>query len=617
MDNVKFDRGSTRFSSAGSNSRHRYDYDNLPKFSGSSHQRQGGGSTVSTGSSPNVTLQLNERLPFLGSRKQMLNDNPSTRKFSSAATSTRQSSGYTRSNYNFKPSKRSETAGFFRRASDSITRNFSSGSDRYPIGDKPLDDVFVEFLTFLQCLARLVWAVLCKGSVWVLFGLSWTVKFGQRLAQDIPNPDWHMLKHLMEAGEARAENGNDESVDERIGHQAESLSPSPPVFSKYPGIARRLEELNKKEMSKGESVEAPFETVSEHYGTQFYPSQRKTNSVNLENTFLNIASGMSKRNLTPAASHANRIKASIRQITALEEPKGRPSFTRSTARFADLDWLKDDSEDYLNNLEYTRLFKEYQQIFEERNKMQELLKIKNLRGKGLTFKPLSLSKVDEIEEAWDTPIGGALITKYGIEVLHHDLLTLADGKWLNDKVIDFYLRLIMDQVNGPDCKQGQQKIHVFSTFFYSTLSKRGYQGVSRWAKRAKVDVSKLEYLFVPVNLNQMHWTLAYVDNVNKRFVYVDSLYGTGDDILVALLDYMTQETERVHGKSMGGKDYTQYELESEAQGPKQQNGFDCGVFACTAVAALARHLGFCYGQDDMPALRRKMAYEILKGRLED
>lgn len=556
----------------------------------------------------------------------MLNDNPHTRKFSNMTSSTRNSSGgFTRASYNYtKSTKGSDKARFFRRVSDSISRNFSINSDvdDGDTSDKPLDDVFIEFFSFLKSLLKLIWVLLRKGFVWVLFGLTWCSKLAQRFTQEIPNPDWRVLNNIKlnrtvraDGGDRVIEIGNDDSIVEST--QQEIM---PTGKSKYPGIARRLEELNNVKNLKEAAPQVksePLNVRKDHYGTKFYITEKKLNTVNLENTFLNMANTITKRDFTPTSLHVEKIKSSIKQISNLEKSGGRPTFTRSTARFADLDWLKDDNEDYINNLEYTRLFKEYQRIFEERNKMQEMLKIQKLKREGISFKPLNLSKTEEIEETWDHGIRGPLITKFGIEMLHHDILTLSDGKWLNDKVIDFYLRLIMDQVNGADCKPGEQKIHVFSTFFYSTLSKRGYQGVARWAKRAKVDVSKLDYLFVPVNLNQMHWTLAYVDNVNRRFVYVDSLYGTGDDILMSLMDYMTQETERVHGKDMNGIDYTLYDMESEAQGPKQQNGFDCGVFTCSAVAALGRNLGFCYSQGDMSFLRRKMAYEILKGKLED
>lgn len=623
MNNYSFDGGSTRISSSSSGSHHRYNYNNLPKFSGST---QYGNGSPSTSTSPNITtsIQQNERLPFSGSRKQMLSDNPQTRKFSNQYSNTRNSSGYpNRSNYQYSNVRKgSDKASFFRRVSDSISRNFSIESDGVH-DEKPLDDVFIEFLSFLKSLLKLIWVLVRKGFVWVLFGLTWCSRLGQKMSQDIPNPNWKALNNI----KLRSSINNITNVTNTDGEmdngltvqstQQDIIKSSQP---KYPGIARRLEELNnqpKKEKTHIVTKSEPLKPGVDHYGTKFYPMERNLNNVNLENTFLNIANSMTKRDFTPASTHAENIKSSIKQISNLGKPSGRPTFTRSTARFADLDWLKDDNEDYINNLEYTRLFKEYQKIFEERNKMQEMNKIKQLKSKGFTFRPLSLDKVEEIEEAWDHGISGPLITKFGIEMFHHDILTLSDGKWLNDKVIDFYMRLIMDEVNGNNCKDGEQKIHVFSTFFYSTLSKRGYQGVARWAKRAKVDVSKLDYLFVPVNLNQMHWTMAYVDNVNKRFVYVDSLYGTGDDILMSLMDYMTQETMRVHGKEMNGMDYTLYDMDAEAQGPKQQNGFDCGVFTCTAVAALGRKLGFCYSQGDMSFLRRKMAYEILKGKLEN
>lgn len=45
--------------------------------------------------------------------------------------------------------------------------------------------------------------------------------------------------------------------------------------------------------------------------------------------------------------------------------------------------------------------------------------------------------------------------------------------------------------------------------------------------------------------------------------------------------------------------------------PQQNNGSDCGVFACQFASYTARNAPFDFGPDDMPYFRRRMVYEIL------
>lgn len=50
--------------------------------------------------------------------------------------------------------------------------------------------------------------------------------------------------------------------------------------------------------------------------------------------------------------------------------------------------------------------------------------------------------------------------------------------------------------------------------------------------------------------------------------------------------------------------------------PKQENGFDCGVFACQTLEALSRgEEEFTFSQSNMPQLRKRMIREICDGQL--
>ncbi|ODV95592.1 hypothetical protein PACTADRAFT_22728, partial [Pachysolen tannophilus NRRL Y-2460] len=206
---------------------------------------------------------------------------------------------------------------------------------------------------------------------------------------------------------------------------------------------------------------------------------------------------------------------------------------------------------------------------------------------------------------------------FGVSIRVRDLKTLENGRWLNDNIIDCYLSLISERSKN---NLKLPKVFSFTTHFYTTLSEKGYQSVARWAKRKKVEVTKLDYIFVPINTMNSHWSLAVINNKEKKFQYYNSLsyFGSEDDslkILEKLSSYMSNEHKRLNNGYSDvdyAKDYTFYPL---IKCPQQQNGSDCGVFTCTFVEYLSRDMGLNFSQSDMPNLRRRMCYEILSEAL--
>uniref|UniRef100_UPI0037E7E45B sentrin-specific protease 7b n=1 Tax=Semicossyphus pulcher TaxID=241346 RepID=UPI0037E7E45B len=107
-----------------------------------------------------------------------------------------------------------------------------------------------------------------------------------------------------------------------------------------------------------------------------------------------------------------------------------------------------------------------------------------------------------------------------ISVSKEDLACLASGEFLNDVIIDFYLKyLLLEGVGGSVAERS----HVFSSFFYKQLSRRRaageddapsvpdrhvrHQRVKTWTRH--VDIFTKDFLFVPVN-QEAHWFLVVV-----------------------------------------------------------------------------------------------------------
>ncbi|XP_075870757.1 uncharacterized protein LOC142880662 isoform X2 [Nelusetta ayraudi] len=109
--------------------------------------------------------------------------------------------------------------------------------------------------------------------------------------------------------------------------------------------------------------------------------------------------------------------------------------------------------------------------------------------------------------------------KGGITVTAEDLQCLDSGQYLNDVIIDFYLKYLLHKAPAAIA----ERTHIFSSFFYKQLTRRDnasegntkdscqrqrrHQRVKTWTRH--VDIFKKDFLFVPVN-HDAHWYLAIV-----------------------------------------------------------------------------------------------------------
>ncbi|KAF5896084.1 interphotoreceptor matrix proteoglycan 2-like, partial [Clarias magur] len=110
-------------------------------------------------------------------------------------------------------------------------------------------------------------------------------------------------------------------------------------------------------------------------------------------------------------------------------------------------------------------------------------------------------------------------SKGGITVTTEDLECLRDGEFLNDVIIDFYLKYLQLERAGGDMAE---RSHVFSSFFYKQLTRkpnsseeeaggtaqyRRHGRVRTWTRN--VDIFSKDYLFIPVN-QEAHWYLVVI-----------------------------------------------------------------------------------------------------------
>ncbi|KAJ6621834.1 hypothetical protein B0H10DRAFT_2015955 [Mycena sp. CBHHK59/15] len=97
-----------------------------------------------------------------------------------------------------------------------------------------------------------------------------------------------------------------------------------------------------------------------------------------------------------------------------------------------------------------------------------------------------------------------------VNITNGDVTRLAPGEFLNDTLIEFGLKLWLQELEQEDPELAKQ-IHVFSSFFYKKLNKKnaqeGYESVRKWT--SKFDLFEKKYIIIPINEN-LHWYLAII-----------------------------------------------------------------------------------------------------------
>lgn len=193
--------------------------------------------------------------------------------------------------------------------------------------------------------------------------------------------------------------------------------------------------------------------------------------------------------------------------------------------------------------------------------------------------------------------------------------------WLNDEVISAYLEAVVAHYHTSIGHQRGEtpKIHAFNPFFYTNLKRQGgYSNVRRWAGRAKIggnDLLKVNFVLIPANVGGNHWTLVVVSPVNKTIEYFDSLHFSNLNPVHTVRLWLAGEL----GAAFKPEEWTVKETESgqhggHGQGPSQDNGSDCGVFACTTAKMVALGVDpMSYGAADMPLQRRRIVAELING----
>ena len=205
-----------------------------------------------------------------------------------------------------------------------------------------------------------------------------------------------------------------------------------------------------------------------------------------------------------------------------------------------------------------------------------------------------------------------IIEKFRVSLKHSDLLRLNPGVWLNDEIINFFLKLCEEREKAASHALARNPNLFMNSFFYDKLVDHGrgfkYSNVQKWVKG--VDIFSCNRVFIPINMSQ-HWSLVCVSIPTREILYLDSLGKDGKTVMLNITKWLQNELSFKHS----GCDIHDF-TEKNVRCPLQLNGDDCGIFVLTFVDLLSNDCSLdimnqsqCYG------IRKLIAFWIIRGRL--
>jgi hypothetical protein len=235
--------------------------------------------------------------------------------------------------------------------------------------------------------------------------------------------------------------------------------------------------------------------------------------------------------------------------------------------------------------------------------------------------PLDQQDLDNLDLAFSGDLNRVLFTRFNVNITSKLMQCLLPGKWLNDEVINQYMKLLREY----SCKQRLQKnltqpniIHrtsyFHSSFLYTKLLQDNiynYERVSKWASR--YDLFNQEKIFFPINIANVHWGLGIAYMQREEIVYLDSAGSHSPQTLNNILRYLGDVSIRTRKTFL---DKSKWKLRSQRNGiPLQQNGFDCGTYTCIYAAHELLNQPMEFNQEDMQYFRQMIGVDILNGKI--
>eukprot|EP00548_Thalassiothrix_antarctica_P018930 CAMPEP_0194187994 /NCGR_PEP_ID=MMETSP0154-20130528/53139_1 /TAXON_ID=1049557 /ORGANISM="Thalassiothrix antarctica, Strain L6-D1" /LENGTH=524 /DNA_ID=CAMNT_0038908091 /DNA_START=51 /DNA_END=1625 /DNA_ORIENTATION=- len=203
-------------------------------------------------------------------------------------------------------------------------------------------------------------------------------------------------------------------------------------------------------------------------------------------------------------------------------------------------------------------------------------------------------------------------------VVRESMNRLQPRQWLNDEVIHYFLLMLSKR----DETLKKERSHFFKSYFMTKLLNEGhasldgkyeYRNVKRWSKKVPgKDLFALNKVLFPINQGNAHWVCAVIYMKDKRIQMYDSLGGSGKMYLEYLFQYLQDEHLDKKKIPLPGKDEWKL-VPTQNDTPRQENGFDCGVFTCMFADFLSNDCPLLFTQEHITQCRERIALSIMKG----
>lgn len=187
---------------------------------------------------------------------------------------------------------------------------------------------------------------------------------------------------------------------------------------------------------------------------------------------------------------------------------------------------------------------------------------------------------------------------------------------LNDEIMNCYLSLVAERSkHRRSSDRPLPFVRSFSSFLYKRMLTDGeyvFHNVRRWTRL--FDIFNYDLALIPINYTDLHWVLVVINLKAKRIEYYDSLGWCGRVVLSNLRMWV----ESLHGQrgvAFEGAEWHCVDMASEVGIPQQENGRDCGVFACKYADFISREAKINFSQQHIQYFRARMAMELLVRRV--
>ena len=168
----------------------------------------------------------------------------------------------------------------------------------------------------------------------------------------------------------------------------------------------------------------------------------------------------------------------------------------------------------------------------------------------------------------------------------------------NRRVINTFLRHVLK----PKMRDGHT--YFFTSYFLSTLLHTGpsgrnapryeYNAVRRWGKtlRRANGILGVKEIFVPINCRCEHWLFLRANTTDKTVVLWDSqgVKQSNQLYLDTMVQYLKDKYNELTGHPVAEWTRLWRKIDDSGQSPRQNNGYDCGIFTLASISLLAQKI---------------------------